>query len=93
MFPTAELAMNAKLLFRTLLLIIVLLLLVMIGLYNKDLVSLSLPPVLPKPFKQPAAIMYFGFFAVGFLVGTLMTAGGGKGASGGDSGKASKGGK
>ena len=31
--------------------------------------------------KQPACYMYYGFFGVGFLVGTLLMAGGKKGAS------------
>lgn len=70
--------MNAKLLFKTIFLIIMLLLLVMIGVYNKEGVSFSLPPILPRVVKQPAAIMYFAFFAVGVLTGTILTAGGGK---------------
>ena len=39
-----------------------------------------------KTINQPAAIMYFAFFAVGVLSGTILTAGGGKkgGASKGD---------
>jgi len=31
--------------------------------------------LLPKTQTLPAAIMYFGFFAVGFLSGTVLTAG------------------
>ncbi len=82
--------MNAKLLFKTVFLIIMLLLLVMIGVYNKESASLSLPPLLAKPLKQPAAIMYFGFFAVGLLTGTVLTAGGGRKGSPG-AGKPSRG--
>ena len=85
--------MNAKLLFKTIFLIIMLLLLVMIGLNNRSLVSFSLPPILPGGVKQPAALMYFAFFAIGVLTGTVLTAGGGK--KGGSSGanKLSKSGK
>jgi uncharacterized integral membrane protein len=80
--------MNAKLLAKTLFLIAMLLLLVLIGLYNKDSVSLSLPPILSHPVRQPAALMYFAFFAVGVLTGTVLTVGTGKrGSSPGKSGK------
>ena len=76
--------MNAKLLFKTIFLIMMLLLLVMIGLNNRSPVSFSLPPILPGSVKQPAALMYFAFFAIGVFTGTVLTAGGGKrgGASG-----------
>ncbi len=70
--------MNAKLLFKTIFLIIMLLLLVMIGLNNRGQVSFSLPPILPGTVKQPAALMYFAFFAIGVLTGTVLTAGGSK---------------
>jgi uncharacterized integral membrane protein len=81
--------MNAKLLFKTIFLIIMLLLLVMIGLKNQGSVSFSLPPILPRPVKQPAAIMYFAFFAIGVLTGTVLTAGGGKKGSSGFGSKSS----
>ena len=35
-----------------------------------------MPPLVSKEQKLPAAFMYFGFFAVGVLSGTLLTAGG-----------------
>ena len=68
----------AKLLFKTIFLIIILLLLVLMGLYNRSWVDFALPPLLTKKISQPAAIMYFAFFAVGVLTGTILTAGGGK---------------
>ncbi len=67
--------MNAKLLFKTLFLIAILLLLVIMGMNNRQTVELSMTPLLPKTQRQPAAIMYFGFFGVGVLTGTIMTAG------------------
>jgi uncharacterized integral membrane protein len=73
--------MNVKLLLRTALLVLILLLLVIMGMNNRQTVSLSLPPILPKVQKMPAAIMYFAFFAVGVLSGTLLT-GGKKGGAG-----------
>jgi uncharacterized integral membrane protein len=70
--------MNAKLLLKTLFLIIVLLLLVLMGMHNRSTVDFTLPPLLKGHFRQPAALMYFAFFAVGVLTGTVLTAGTGK---------------
>lgn len=78
--------MNAKLLFKTLFLIVVLLFLVLMGMNNRSSVDFSLPPVLPKTITLPAAQMYFAFFAVGVITGTILTAGGGKGGGGGGGG-------
>ncbi len=77
--------MNAKLLLKTLFFILILLLLVLMGMHNRDYVNFTLPPVIPKAIAQRAALMYFAFFAVGVLTGTVMTAGVGK-----KPGKASK---
>ena len=74
--------MNAKLLFKTVFLMVMLLLLVMMGLNNRGSVSFALPPILPKAVSQPAAIMFFAFFAAGVITGTVLTAGGGKGKDG-----------
>ncbi|HWX20013.1 MAG TPA: hypothetical protein VN578_08920 [Candidatus Binatia bacterium] len=68
--------MNTKLLLKTIFLILVLSLLVVMGMNNQQKVELSLPPLLPRTQKLPAALMYFGFFGVGVLSGTLLTAGG-----------------
>jgi len=77
--------MNAKLLLKTIFLIIVLLLLVLMGMHNRSDINFSLPPLLKNTISQPAAIMYFGFFAVGVLTGTVLTAGGGGRKGGGKS--------
>jgi uncharacterized integral membrane protein len=71
--------MNAKMLFKTLFLIVVALLLVLMGMSNRHTISLSLPPLLPRAVEQPAAIMYVGFFGLGFLSGAILAAGGRKG--------------
>jgi uncharacterized integral membrane protein len=77
--------MNAKLLLKTILVIGVLLLLVIMGMNNHREVELAMPPLLKRAQRMPAAYMYFGFFGVGFLVGTLLTAGGKRGTSKGKS--------
>ncbi|MGD0411130.1 MAG: hypothetical protein ABSC18_05455 [Verrucomicrobiota bacterium] len=71
--------MNIKLLCKALLIIAVLALLVVMGMHNPQTAKLDLP-FLPKVLEQPACYMYYGFFGVGFLVGTLLMAGGKKGA-------------
>jgi uncharacterized integral membrane protein len=72
-----------KLFLKTIFVMAVLALLVLMGLHNQSKVSFNLPPVLPKAISQPAALMYFAFFAVGFLTATVMRGGGGKSASSG----------
>jgi uncharacterized integral membrane protein len=80
--------MNFKLIFKALLIIAVLALLVIMGMYNPQTVKLSMPRILPREQSLPAALMYFAFFGVGFLVGAVVMAGGGK--KGGGSGKSNK---
>lgn len=79
--PRPNDSMNAKLLLKTLFFILILLLLVLMGMHNRGSVDFTLPPLLKDVIKQPAALMYFAFFAVGVLTGTVMTAGLGKGGS------------
>jgi uncharacterized integral membrane protein len=74
--------MNTKLLVKTVFFIVILLLLVLMGMHNRGTVDFTLPPVLREHIKQPAALMYYAFFAVGVLTGTIMTAGTGKKGSG-----------
>ena len=70
--------MNAKILLKSLFVVLVLLLLVLMGMNNRELVNFALPPIVPRRIQQPAALMYFACFAVGFLTGTIVWAGGGK---------------
>jgi uncharacterized integral membrane protein len=70
--------MNPKLLLKTIFVIAILSLLVIMGMNNRQDVDLSMPPLLNKKQSAPAALMYFGFFAVGVITGTIMIAGGGK---------------
>jgi uncharacterized integral membrane protein len=82
-------AMNPKLLFKAIFLLIVLLLLVLMGMNNADTVTFRLPPLIAK-FTLKSAIMYFAFFAVGFLTATVLMAGGKKGGSNSKPAKPSK---
>src|SRR5262245_41872791 len=70
--------MNAKLLLKTIFFILILLLLVLMGMHNRGAVDFTLPPLLDRVIKQPAALMYFAFFAVGLRTRTIMTAGTGR---------------
>ena len=70
--------MNTLLLLKTSFFILVLLLLVLMGMYNQVRIPFQLPPLITGPIRQPAALMYFAFFAVGVITGTIMTAGTGK---------------
>ncbi len=69
--------MNSKFLARLIFLIVLLLLLVLIGVYNREPVELTLPILCPRGIKLPAAIMYFLFLAIGLVSGALF-AGAGK---------------
>jgi uncharacterized integral membrane protein len=65
----------ARLIFKTVLIIALLLLLVIMGMNNQQIVELRMKPLTNEVQKQPAAIMYFGFFAVGLLAGALLMTG------------------
>ena len=67
-----------KLFLKTIFAMAVLALLVLMGLHNRGSVTFAMPPVLPKAITQPAALMYFAFFAVGFITGTVFSSGGSK---------------
>ena len=67
--------MNLIQVLKTLFFMVVLLFLVLMGLHNRRTVNFDLPPVLREEVRQPAAIMYFGFFAVGVVTGTIAALG------------------
>lgn len=70
--------MNSKLLLKTVFMIAILSLLVLMGMHNRQTTELKLPPLIQKTQRCEAALMYFGFFAIGVLTGTVLTAGGKK---------------
>jgi uncharacterized integral membrane protein len=67
--------MNTKLLLKTIFMIVIALLLVIMGMHNTQSVELKMPELHVQSQKLPAAFMYIGFFAVGLLSGTVLTAG------------------
>jgi uncharacterized integral membrane protein len=73
----------ARLVLKTVFVIALLLVLVIMSMNNKQTVELNMKPLVGEVQKQPAAIMYFGFFAVGLLAGAVLMSGrrggGGKG--------------
>lgn len=71
--------MNPKLILKTLFMLAILSLLVIMGANNQQHVNLSMPPLLKKSQSMPAYFMYFGFFAIGVLTGSVLTAGGKRG--------------
>jgi len=85
MLGIARAFMNAKVLLKSLFVVLVLLLLVLMGMNNRGEVDFALPPLIPKRIQQPAALMYFAFFAIGFLTGTIVWAGLGKAKKSGSS--------
>jgi len=76
--------MNAKLMLKTVFILLILLLLVLMGMGNRAMVDFSLPPLMKKAIQLPAAVMYFMFFAVGLLCGTILTTGRGGSKSAGN---------
>ena len=57
---------------------VIFLLLVLMGLHNRAQVDFNLPPLLASQVQQPAALMYFAFFAVGLMTGAILNMGGHK---------------
>jgi len=70
--------MNLMHLIKMAFLLAVLLFLVLMGVHNRGVVDFNLPPLMSSVVHQPAALMYFAFFAVGALTGTIITVGRGK---------------
>ena len=70
--------MKAMMLIKTAVVTVIFLLLVLMGLHNRATVDFNLPPLLTSQVEQPAALMYFAFFAVGLMTGAILCAGGPK---------------
>lgn len=57
------------------------------GMNNLESVPFGFSPILSKPVELPSAIMYFSFFAIGVVTGTILTAGRGGNGSAKSAGK------
>ncbi|MBI5380650.1 MAG: hypothetical protein HZA31_02000 [Opitutae bacterium] len=84
--------MSIKLFLRTLVFLALLFVILYVGMTNTKEIDFWFPLASPKPIHQPAALIYFGIFAIGVLAGTMLGAGGGgkggkKSSSKGDSDK------
>ena len=55
--------------------VVIVALLVMTSLNNSGQVDFNFPPLLTQGVKQPAALMYFGFFAIGLVSGAIFSIG------------------
>jgi len=55
--------------------IVIVALLVLTSLNNSAQVDFNFPPLLTQGVKQPAALMYFGFFAIGLVTGAVLSIG------------------
>jgi len=67
--------MNLTMLIKMVFVTAIFLLLVLMGVHNRALVDFNLPPLMSQVVQQPAALMYFAFFAVGLLTGAVLSAG------------------
>jgi uncharacterized integral membrane protein len=73
--------MKAMMLIKIAVVTVIFFLLVLMGLHNRATVDFNLPPLLASQVEQPAALMYFAFFAVGLMTGAILCAGGSAGGS------------
>lgn len=75
--------MNIKLFLRTVVFLAILFVMLYVGMNNLQPIKFSFPLASDKAVEQPAALIYFGIFAVGVLAGAVLGAGGGKKENGG----------
>jgi len=68
--------MNAKTLFRAIVFLLLLFVVLYVGMENKHSIDFYFPLLLEKKISQPAALLYFGMFAVGVIAGMMLNSGG-----------------
>ncbi len=74
--------MSFKAILKSIAFLVILFVMLYVGLNNREKISFSFPIAQVKLY-APAAIIFFGMFAVGVLAGTLLHSGGGGRKSGG----------
>jgi len=83
--------MSFKAVIKAIFFLILLFVMLYVGMSNTENIAFSFPVALSEKVTAPAAIIFFGIFAVGVLAGTLLHGSGG--GSGGGGGKKSGGSK
>jgi len=90
-FPATLATMSIKLFLRIIVFLALLFVILYVGMTNTKEIDFYFPLVSAKPnapvLHQPAALIYFGIFAIGVLAGAMFNAGGGKRSSRGESDK------
>lgn len=71
--------MNAKLVFRILVFLVLCFLVLYLGMANTHFIDFRFPLVLDQTIRQPAAYLFFAFFAIGVIAGVALFGGGGGG--------------
>ncbi len=74
--------MSLKVVFRSVVALAILFVMLYVGMNNTQNIDFYFPIALKNRLTASAGLIYFGVFAVGFLAGTVLTAGGGKKSSG-----------
>ena len=64
--------MKAMMFLKVLIVSAIFLFLILMGINNRAPVDFKLPPIVAEVVRQPAALMYFGFFAVGLVTGAIL---------------------
>ena len=66
--------MNFKLLFRGFVILLLLFVVLYVGMTNTHPIDFFFPLLLEKKISQPAALIYFGLFAIGVVTGMMLNA-------------------
>ena len=69
--------MSLKLLFRAIVFLLILFVVLYVGMNNTNRILFSFPLAFQKDLQEPAALIYFGIFAIGVVAGTMLSFGGG----------------
>ena len=82
--------MNAKTFFRATVFLLLLFVVLYVGMENPHRIDFCFPVLLEKKISQPAALLFFGMFAVGVLAGLTLNSGGEKKSGGEPEGRKKK---
>jgi hypothetical protein len=77
-FAPTSIAMGFKIFLRILVFLAMLFVLLYVGMNNTQPVQFWFPMAFAKGVSEPAALIYFGLFAIGVVAGAMLNFGGGK---------------